>query len=57
MQQLSSADIKVGQNHVLVDRTVHEESRVRGVPADATGQLCGPIQHCRHVGTILGRPP
>ena len=39
---ISRQSVKVGKHYILVDRTVHEESRVRGVPADAADKLCGP---------------
>ena len=37
--------VNIGKHHILVDRTAHEKSRVRCVPADAADELRGPDQH------------
>ena len=53
---ISRQNVKIRKHHILVDRTTHEKSRVRCVPEDATDELRGPDQHCRHVGATFGWP-
>ena len=36
---INRQNVKIGKHHILVDRTAHEKSRARGVPADATDEL------------------
>ena len=40
---ISQQIVKIGKYHILVDRTVYEKSRVRGVPADASDKLAAQI--------------
>ena len=53
----SRKNVQVSQHHVAVDRTILEEGRARSLSVDPADQFRGPCQHCRHVGTILGRAP